>query len=153
MKGLLYGGVVLVSEKVLRFGGVRVRGCFSVERKEGYRGGSMSVNALDMAPRYGKTAGHLSAAQGMQERLGVVNGKGKEVRAAEGLTRPPSQSIWQQPKRKEGTYAEQYLNAYKSRWMMRRDPAMSAYHARQSVLSRMQSYPTGRQTEQRTEEY
>ncbi|GMH41676.1 hypothetical protein BSKO_09586 [Bryopsis sp. KO-2023] len=52
-----------------------------------------------------------------------------------------SQSMWERPKQEQATYAQQYLHAYNSRWMMRSNSAMSAFNARKSVMSRMQESP------------
>lgn len=44
---------------------------------------------------------------------------------------------WNVPKA-QMTFAQQYVQAYKKRWLLQRGACVSAYRARQSVLSRMQ---------------
>lgn len=90
----------------------------------------------------GKTAGSLTA-QALKDRPAALYGV--DLNTSDQKSNPRLQSMWQQPKKKPGTYAEQYLSAYKSRWMMQSNSAVSAYRARQSVMSRLQSYSSVQQ--------
>jgi len=51
---------------------------------------------------------------------------------------------WRTPKAQKLTYAQQCVQAYKRRWQLARDAGASAYRARQSSLSRLQYYSSGR---------
>eukprot|EP00803_Ostreobium_quekettii_P001305 evm.model.scf_556.2 EVM.evm.TU.scf_556.2 scf_556:27653-28457(+) len=51
---------------------------------------------------------------------------------------------WSHPKRPELTYAQQCVQAYKTRWQLERDAGASAYRARQSAHARMQYYNAAR---------